>query len=424
MRAPESGPLSRPAPLVVCLAGLSNSGKTCLAERLVPILAARGLRVGYLKANAHRIDLDREGKDTDRLRRAGAKSVAIHSAEGAVHFPAGVGPRLPRHIDPNVPALSLASPPSADREAFDHSVRARLWNLRPLYRECDLILIEGMKASALPKLVINRDDHPRGRLDPQSLRGVVDEIRFSRMPVDAEWAPHLERALGRVEELLDAAARRQVRGLTGAILAGGGSTRMGRDKARFPIPGWPAESDDLPIAGTWLERAFLLLAERMASCWIVGRITTAGDDSLPLLTADVRSHLDLARGEGPLCGLATALAIADGSVLVMPCDLPLLAPRALDVLLERRAAFGHAGRDVPLVTAFRRADGRLEPAVAIVEADARPHLEAYLAAGGRKVQSFFGELGADWVDLPADLSPGFRNMNRPDDLSGGATGVT
>jgi len=416
--------LSRSAPLVVCLAGLSNSGKTCLAERLVPILAARGLRVGYLKANAHRIDLDREGKDTDRLRRAGANAVAIHSAEGAVHFPFGVGPRLARHIDPNVPALPVASPASGDREALDHSVRARLWNLRPLYRECDLILIEGMKVSALPKLVINRDDHPQGRLDPQSLRGVVDEIRFSRMPVEAEWAPHLERALDRVDELLDAAARRQSRGLTGAILAGGGSTRMGSDKARFPIPSWPAESDDLPMAGTWLERAFLLLAERMASCWIVGRITTAGDDALPLLTTEVRSHLDLALGEGPLCGLATALAIADGGVLILPCDLPFLAPRALDLLLERRAAFGQAGREVRLVTAFRQADGRPEPAVAIVEADARPHLEAYLAAGGRKVESFFQEIGVEWVDLPADLSPGFRNINRPDDLSEGTTRVT
>ncbi|MBI3794133.1 MAG: molybdopterin-guanine dinucleotide biosynthesis protein B [Nitrospinae bacterium] len=61
--------------------GHSGSGKTTMFEKLVPLLSARGLRVGYLKHDAHRLDVDREGKDTQRLFNAGANSVAATSPD-------------------------------------------------------------------------------------------------------------------------------------------------------------------------------------------------------------------------------------------------------------------------------------------------------------------------------------------------------
>jgi molybdopterin-guanine dinucleotide biosynthesis protein B len=68
-------------PRVLALAGTSGSGKTTLAERLIPWLAARGLRSVYLKHDAHRFQLDKPGKDTWRAMEAGASAVAIASAE-------------------------------------------------------------------------------------------------------------------------------------------------------------------------------------------------------------------------------------------------------------------------------------------------------------------------------------------------------
>jgi len=52
--------------------GWSGSGKTTLIERAVPVLRERGLRVLIIKHDAHRIEVDRAGKDSDRFFQAGA----------------------------------------------------------------------------------------------------------------------------------------------------------------------------------------------------------------------------------------------------------------------------------------------------------------------------------------------------------------
>ncbi|HUV39919.1 MAG TPA: molybdopterin-guanine dinucleotide biosynthesis protein B, partial [Planctomycetota bacterium] len=52
--------------------GHSGSGKTTLIEALIPRLAARGLSVAVAKFHAHGIQVDREGKDSDRFFRTGA----------------------------------------------------------------------------------------------------------------------------------------------------------------------------------------------------------------------------------------------------------------------------------------------------------------------------------------------------------------
>ena len=59
--------------------GSSGSGKTMLIERIVPLLAARGVRVGVLKHAKQNFDVDQPGKDSYRLREAGASEVLIAS---------------------------------------------------------------------------------------------------------------------------------------------------------------------------------------------------------------------------------------------------------------------------------------------------------------------------------------------------------
>ncbi len=60
-------------------AGFSGSGKTTLAVKIISILSTRGYRVAALKHDGHSFEMDKEGKDTDRLKKAGAKAVAITS---------------------------------------------------------------------------------------------------------------------------------------------------------------------------------------------------------------------------------------------------------------------------------------------------------------------------------------------------------
>ncbi len=60
--------------------GYSNSGKTTLIERLIPIFRARGLAVSAIKNAHHGFDMDRPGKDSYRYRDAGAGQVLIATA--------------------------------------------------------------------------------------------------------------------------------------------------------------------------------------------------------------------------------------------------------------------------------------------------------------------------------------------------------
>ena len=57
---------------IVCFVAPSGTGKTTLIERVIGCLVARGLRVGAIKHDAHKVELDWPGKDSWRLRQAGA----------------------------------------------------------------------------------------------------------------------------------------------------------------------------------------------------------------------------------------------------------------------------------------------------------------------------------------------------------------
>lgn len=73
--------------VAVCLvSGLSGSGKTTLVERLVPALARRGVPAATVKHHRGRIQVDREGKDTWRHRRAGARATFLVTQEEVAAF--------------------------------------------------------------------------------------------------------------------------------------------------------------------------------------------------------------------------------------------------------------------------------------------------------------------------------------------------
>ncbi len=61
-------------------AAYSGTGKTTLLTRLIPLLKAQGLRVGVIKHAHHKVDVDKPGKDSYELRKAGCGAgVAGHS---------------------------------------------------------------------------------------------------------------------------------------------------------------------------------------------------------------------------------------------------------------------------------------------------------------------------------------------------------
>ena len=105
---------------VFCVVGYSNSGKTTLIERVVPILKERGLRVLTIK-HARHFEVDREGKDSWRLFRSGA-DVIITSKEKTAYIS-----RLPDNLE------------------FLLEIFGRLY---------DVVIVEGFKSSDYPKIVV------------------------------------------------------------------------------------------------------------------------------------------------------------------------------------------------------------------------------------------------------------------------------
>jgi len=113
----------RVAPPILLFSGPSGAGKTRCLSRLIPALRERGIAVAVVKHTGHPHALDVRGKDTERLRRAGAVAAAIEGPAGLAWFgpPAG-GPR----------ALAALLPP------------------------CDLVLGEGWKRERLPRVEVHR----------------------------------------------------------------------------------------------------------------------------------------------------------------------------------------------------------------------------------------------------------------------------
>ena len=69
------------AKIVNVVASCSNTGKTVLIEGLIKELKNRGYTVATIKHDVHGFDIDKEGKDTWRHRKAGAEAVIISSRE-------------------------------------------------------------------------------------------------------------------------------------------------------------------------------------------------------------------------------------------------------------------------------------------------------------------------------------------------------
>lgn len=71
---------------IVSFVGRSNSGKTTLIERVIPELVLAGYRVATIKHAGHGFDLDTEGKDSWRHKRAGASAVIVVSKGSLAMF--------------------------------------------------------------------------------------------------------------------------------------------------------------------------------------------------------------------------------------------------------------------------------------------------------------------------------------------------
>ena len=183
-----------------------------------------------------------------------------------------------------------------------------------------------------------------------------------------------------------------------AVLCGGASTRMGRDKATLLYDGVPLALRVARALGACVERVRL-----------VGRDPALGALGLELLP-------DRHPARAPMVGIAAALAACEASaVLVGACDLVQLDPRVALALLALAPADGGADAIAPL------GPRGPEPLLASYRPRLLPELERRIARGELRLQALLRDVGALFVpeaDLRA-LDPELRsltNANFPADL--------
>ena len=104
----------------------SGTGKTTLLEKVIAELKQRGYRVGVIKHDAHRFEIDHPGKDSWRLTQAGADTMLVSSPEKLALI------------------KKYADPPPVDELIATY------------FADVDVILTEGFKKSGLPKIEVHR----------------------------------------------------------------------------------------------------------------------------------------------------------------------------------------------------------------------------------------------------------------------------
>lgn len=328
---------------VLAICGYSSSGKTTLITSLLPRLTARGLRVAVCKHDVHGLSFDRAGKDSDRLFRAGADAWVRAPGESLL--------RLHDHGVNLSQALKL---------------------MIPFY---DLILVEGHKHTPLPNKVWLRR-HARDRC-PKGISGVR-----------LDFGPKENRLSGLEQFVDDWLPRRWLQtSLYAGILIGGKSRRMGRSKHLLKVG-----------AQTWLEKVVATVRP------FAKEVVLLGDGQIPPQLKSLTVLPDARGFPGPLAGMIAALRWAPlVSWLFAACDLPLIAPWAVQWLLATRA---------PGVWAtIPKSSKGFEPLLAHYDFRARALLEA-----ARRPAAIVGERAVFSPKLPCEIAAAWTNCNTPGDL--------
>lgn len=153
---------------VVCFVGRSNSGKTTVIERVIPELVRAGYKVATVKHAGHGFDLDTEGKDSWRHKRAGASAVVVLSKG------------------------SLAMFADVSDEIKPEDVRDRF-----LDEDTDLIIAEGWKSDGYPKIMVVRDQPGEVPVSPEGLLAVVSNkpVNVSVPVLDPDDIPAVARLI-------------------------------------------------------------------------------------------------------------------------------------------------------------------------------------------------------------------------------------
>lgn len=132
---------------VLSVVGRSKTGKTTLIEKLIPLLDSKGIKVAVIKHHHHDFEIDIPGKDTHRLKHAGAHTVIISSPEKIAII------------------QDIRSEPSIEDIVSKYA------------SNMDIVITEGYKKADMPKIEVyqEKENLPPVCIDDKNLLAIVSD---------------------------------------------------------------------------------------------------------------------------------------------------------------------------------------------------------------------------------------------------------
>ncbi|MFZ3087433.1 MAG: molybdopterin-guanine dinucleotide biosynthesis protein B [Methylotenera sp.] len=148
-------------PILGICAASSNAGKTTLINKLIVEMGVRNIRVSVIKHAHHQFDIDHPGKDSYKIREAGAVQTLIASSNRWALM------------------TEMQRTPSPPNEA---NLDSLIQLINPDY--ADLILVEGFKTADIPKIEVYRPslDEPRLWVGDSNIIAVASDIQLETKP--------------------------------------------------------------------------------------------------------------------------------------------------------------------------------------------------------------------------------------------------
>ena len=183
-------------------------------------------------------------------------------------------------------------------------------------------------------------------------------------------------------------------GVTGAILAGGRSTRMGRNKALLELNGRP-----------FIQH----VADTMAA--VLPDVVVVADDVAPYRFLGLPVISDIHKGCGPIAGLHAALSHSESLVFILSCDTPFVSPDLIRYVIDF---------PTPVAANIVSFDGGLQPLCGLWSRECLPAIERRIAEGLNSMLGLLEEIRFTAVHVGPELpfhDPWLlKNFNSPEDL--------
>lgn len=179
--------------------------------------------------------------------------------------------------------------------------------------------------------------------------------------------------------------------LTGVVLMGGKSSRMGKDKSLLELNNQPLYKIAGQKLALYCNQVFLSINEYQ---------TTENTYDYPYIT-------DRYEGEGPIGAMLSCLYKIETPILFLACDMAFISKDDIKTLINKR------NRNNICTTFFHPTREMYEPLFSIWDPTSKSVLETYFALGNRSLQNFLHQQNIPKINM--SIPENFKNINHPED---------